>query len=413
LGAGSPAPHQAASLRHVTEERSAEQEHLSQAWHGAHQHDVGLGNGQQQHHNERATHHQNGDMSGMAEDGELADAESDDNLDDDGSDKISSSPSINDGGYKSSSIWPRRTSSLPPISTSLRESLGSSLQSSPVTDSASSSPFVSTPPYFPIVIQQAEVRTVSPTPRSEKSSLLPSPLSSSLSPISSKSTVQILQSDHHHHHEGEYLRAANRLDLDYNTSSDHVDHVEEDTVSSFDTANGVSKSLDDSDEVRMVQLQLQECCPADPEDLMNILPSNDEVVDDGFFEGENEALEYPDYYVPSDVDSDSWETDSNDAASWDENEPGDDDDDNDFLFPHDSRFVDSGWGGECLRESEDIDFEFVYALHTFVATVEGQANATKGDTMVLLDDSNSYWWLVRIVKDGSIGTRTCLEKCLK
>ncbi|KIW64212.1 hypothetical protein, variant [Phialophora macrospora] len=54
-------------------------------------------------------------------------------------------------------------------------------------------------------------------------------------------------------------------------------------------------------------------------------------------------------------------------------------------------------------EDEDIDFEFVYALHTFVATVEGQANATKGDTMVLLDDSNSYWWLVRVVKDGSIG----------
>lgn len=52
---------------------------------------------------------------------------------------------------------------------------------------------------------------------------------------------------------------------------------------------------------------------------------------------------------------------------------------------------------------EDIDFEFVYSLHTFVATVEGQANATKGDTMVLLDDSNSYWWLVRVVKDNSIG----------
>ncbi|OKL55810.1 hypothetical protein UA08_08930 [Talaromyces atroroseus] len=54
-------------------------------------------------------------------------------------------------------------------------------------------------------------------------------------------------------------------------------------------------------------------------------------------------------------------------------------------------------------DDEDIDFEFVYALHTFVATVEGQANAAKGDTMVLLDDSNSYWWLVRVVKDGSIG----------
>jgi hypothetical protein len=42
-------------------------------------------------------------------------------------------------------------------------------------------------------------------------------------------------------------------------------------------------------------------------------------------------------------------------------------------------------------------------LHNFVATVDGQANAAKGDNMVLLDDSNSYWWLVRIVKDGSIG----------
>ncbi len=69
----------------------------------------------------------------------------------------------------------------------------------------------------------------------------------------------------------------------------------------------------------------------------------------------------------------------------------------------DPQFIDSGWGGECLQKTEDIDFDFVYALHTFVATVEGQANATKGDTMVLLDDSNSYWWLVRVVKDSSIG----------
>jgi hypothetical protein len=80
-----------------------------------------------------------------------------------------------------------------------------------------------------------------------------------------------------------------------------------------------------------------------------------------------------------------------------------DDDIHDISFSDDSRFIDSGLGGECLRDLEDIDFEFVYALHTFVATVEGQANATKGDTMVLLDDSNSYWWLVRVVKDGSIG----------
>lgn len=58
--------------------------------------------------------------------------------------------------------------------------------------------------------------------------------------------------------------------------------------------------------------------------------------------------------------------------------------------------------GTC--QIEDIDFEMVYALHTFTATVEGQANATKGEHMVLLDDSNSYWWLVRIVRDASIGS---------
>ncbi|KAJ4339856.1 protein phosphatase regulator [Ascochyta clinopodiicola] len=101
-------------------------------------------------------------------------------------------------------------------------------------------------------------------------------------------------------------------------------------------------------------------------------------------------------------EDDSWTTDS-DADSWDEDLDNEDDASNDFSFSDDPRFVDSGWGGECLRETEDIDFEFVYALHTFVATVEGQANATKGDTMVLLDDSNSYWWLVRVVKDSSIG----------
>jgi hypothetical protein len=102
-------------------------------------------------------------------------------------------------------------------------------------------------------------------------------------------------------------------------------------------------------------------------------------------------------------EEDSWTTDS-DADSWDADLDQDNDDaSNDVSFSDDPRFIDSGWGGECLRETEDIDFEFVYALHTFVATVEGQANATKGDTMVLLDDSNSYWWLVRVVKDSSIG----------
>ncbi|VUC34150.1 unnamed protein product [Clonostachys rosea] len=94
----------------------------------------------------------------------------------------------------------------------------------------------------------------------------------------------------------------------------------------------------------------------------------------------------------------------------DEDEGGGDDcdDDDDIGSPQSSNDTDyceyCYAACECLSiDSEDIDFDFVYALHTFVATVEGQANATKGDTMVLLDDSNSYWWLVRVVKDSSIG----------
>lgn len=143
--------------------------------------------------------------------------------------------------------------------------------------------------------------------------------------------------------------------------------------------------------------------------LQSVRPPSMDLPEDPFVEtiapiprstnGTPPPLKHPD------DEDDSWTTDS-DADSWDEELDNDDDDaSNDVSFSDDPRFVDSGWGGECLRETEDIDFEFVYALHTFVATVEGQANATKGDTMVLLDDSNSYWWLVRVVKDSSIGRR--------
>ncbi|GAA5998355.1 protein phosphatase regulator BUD14 [Rhodotorula paludigena] len=52
---------------------------------------------------------------------------------------------------------------------------------------------------------------------------------------------------------------------------------------------------------------------------------------------------------------------------------------------------------------EDIDFNLVYALHTFLATVEGQASVVKGNELLLLDDSNSYWWLVRVLKTQAIG----------
>ncbi|ORY34860.1 hypothetical protein BCR39DRAFT_515181 [Naematelia encephala] len=52
---------------------------------------------------------------------------------------------------------------------------------------------------------------------------------------------------------------------------------------------------------------------------------------------------------------------------------------------------------------ENIDFSLTYALHTFVATVEGQASVVKGDSLLLLDDANSYWWLVRVLKTEDVG----------
>ncbi|KAJ3031188.1 UNVERIFIED_CONTAM: hypothetical protein HDU68_006059 [Siphonaria sp. JEL0065] len=50
-----------------------------------------------------------------------------------------------------------------------------------------------------------------------------------------------------------------------------------------------------------------------------------------------------------------------------------------------------------------IDYNLVYALHSFVATLEGQVCVLKGDPLALLDDTNSYWWLVRCCKTDEIG----------
>ncbi|KAK0528127.1 protein phosphatase regulator [Tilletia horrida] len=52
---------------------------------------------------------------------------------------------------------------------------------------------------------------------------------------------------------------------------------------------------------------------------------------------------------------------------------------------------------------ENIDFDLVYALHNFIATVEGQATVHKGNSLTLLDDSNSYWWLVRVLRTQEVG----------
>ena len=52
---------------------------------------------------------------------------------------------------------------------------------------------------------------------------------------------------------------------------------------------------------------------------------------------------------------------------------------------------------------DNIDYSLVYALHTFIATVEGQASVVRGDSLVLLDDTNAYWWLIRVLKTQELG----------
>ncbi|KAJ1569055.1 hypothetical protein HK405_010472, partial [Cladochytrium tenue] len=52
---------------------------------------------------------------------------------------------------------------------------------------------------------------------------------------------------------------------------------------------------------------------------------------------------------------------------------------------------------------EPIDYGLVYALHTFVANLEGQVCVLKGDALDLMDDTNSYWWLVKCIKTEEIG----------
>ena len=53
--------------------------------------------------------------------------------------------------------------------------------------------------------------------------------------------------------------------------------------------------------------------------------------------------------------------------------------------------------------NESIDFDQVYSLHNFAATVEGQASVVKSENLVLMDDSNSYWWLVRVPRTQEVG----------
>jgi hypothetical protein len=389
LGIGPAAPHQQASLQSVEDERSAEEARLQNAWNKATSLSEDPGSD-----DERTTmtnsNGQKQQQNGADNDDDMQDADVDEDMDDDMLDKISSSPSIDDGGYSlpfCTLVWPTRTDYLTPSSSPV------------IPSSASSSPFTTTPVHFPIPVANPGRPFSVPVDGTDDL------LFTSQHPFSSPPVFQFSQhlstsqSMEHHHGEYTWTRTTNGSQTDTMATHDsdscprmrqlmlveqRLQHMREDSQGSL------MSELDEEHARKMLQ---------------SVRPPSMDLPDDPFVEtiasiprstnGTPPPIRHPE------DENDSWTTDS-DADSWDE-ELEDDDASNDVSFSDDSRFVDSGWGGECLRETEDIDFEFVYALHTFVATVEGQANATKGDTMVLLDDSNSYWWLVRVVKDSSIG----------
>lgn len=362
--------HQASEIRHVIDERHSEEEHLHDAWNrSTEEPEVNeLTDDQLQAHN-----HENGDS---ADDSEI----DDDMLDD----RISSSPSIDDGAYPAVCAWPQRSSSLTPS----RQTLNCEATSTP-----DSSPFVDYPAHLPLSISSTADLADSPASSLQSSSpflLSPQHLPLSVSPLL-----------RHHHHTGEY-QGGYQDDYDQglddysddNSWDDPLDPIDQDARAS--TVQGYRLSYGKS--VEDLTTILEESTADESDTNQRVLAGDDSLLD----------------HIPGSraTSPSSWSTVSDASTTSNpedrilhttRNNNNNDDDDLDVSYYSDDRFVDSGWGGECLRETEDIDFDFVYALHTFVATVEGQANAGKGDTMVLLDDSNSYWWLVRIVKDNSIG----------
>ena len=331
-----------------------------------------------------------------------ADSETESASDDDMMDRISSSPSIDDGAYRSRSpVWPERSSSLTPTNMRFAASASASASAYSIQDS---SPFVEEPDHLPLSATGAGDYDSSASTQQSSSpySHLPDHLPLWIIAQKDRNMSSPYQS---HHLVGEY---SDNIDNDNDSDQGfYEDNFEESDISSVEESYTGSTSADFSYKSQKTPLY-----PA----ALNVSRTQFNQVDDIHLQNMTKSgisevlLPEHDPILQAVLDTDrpdsststgSWSTLSNDEIDW--QDLAQDDDIGDLSFYSDERFVDSGWGGECLRETEDIDFDFVYALHTFVATVEGQANATKGDTMVLLDDSNSYWWLVRVVKDSSIG----------
>ena len=72
--------------------------------------------------------------------------------------------------------------------------------------------------------------------------------------------------------------------------------------------------------------------------------------------------------------------------------------DEDLFF-----YSDSDSDSELPILDDPIDFDLFRCLHSFVATVDGQANVVKDDSLILIDDSINYWWLVKVLRTQEVG----------
>ncbi len=305
----------------------------------------------------------------------MGDDADDDSMDeDDMMDKISSSPSIDDGGCSLGPRWPSRSTSLACGSSMIGSQVSfATYRDIPRTPSPKLPGFLTPSPRTPKFITPSTGGSIPSSPpiylfRDPVPSVpdsvgmqVPRGLSRSESPLSNLSLVANRNSNSSPWEESSSTVLPGQVE----SYDSDLDVRSEDSWSADPFAEHAERDRESSSELSFIE---------------QIAGTHHEDQNPG--EGDERPLVFP-YESDSEFDSDE--------------------SDDYFVIPDDPRYFESAWAAECLQTLEDIDFEFVYALHTFVATVEGQANATKGDTMVLLDDSNSYWWLVRVVKDSSIG----------
>jgi hypothetical protein len=392
IGSDAIAPHQAAQFQQVQNERRSEEETLADAWNMAGQH----GKEQDANGQSDAEAQKKADGNG-ATNAEGEDGSEDEDDDDDMMDRMSSSPSIEDGASRNFPFYYTVATSQERLPAPQHGEHEPATFNQSLTSTPDSSPFVEVPRHL------LSPRSGSPTLQREPvlqsvADLPPTIHTPETSPLVLTAVV------------GRFYRAKSprhRLHGRFTSGSGSAglpDESARETAARLPAQSEMQREATAQQELRAVpgpmpgnafaqrtywspefnDLRRNSALP--PRRLV-VVNSSISKLDDPFSEDQLSL-------VPCE---DPWDSDSSEDPA-----PLKDDDPDAFLNSHHRR-NDSGWGGECLRKIEDIDFEFVYALHTFVATVEGQANATKGDTMVLLDDSNSYWWLVRVVKDSSIG----------